>query len=130
MEWKKLTDKDWKKRLSPEEYKVLREKGTERAFSNDMWKSEEEGTYCCAACKQPLFSSSAKYISKTGWPSFSEPLSIENLLFKDDVGFFSKRVEVLCKRCESHLGHVFNDGPKPSGKRYCLNAISLKFVKA
>lgn len=129
MEWKKLTEKEWKKRLSPEEYKVLREKGTERAFSNDMWKSEEEGTYCCAGCKQPLFSSSAKYVSKTGWPSFSEPLSIENLLFKDDVGFFSKRVEVLCKQCESHLGHVFNDGPKPSGKRYCINAISLKFVK-
>jgi methionine-R-sulfoxide reductase len=130
MEWKKLTDKEWKKRLSPEAYKVLREKGSERAFSNDMWKSTEDGTYCCGACEQPLFSSAAKYVSKTGWPSFSEPLSIENLLFKDDVGFFSKRVEVLCKRCESHLGHVFNDGPKPSGKRYCLNAISLKFVKA
>lgn len=123
-----LTDKEWKKRLKPEAYKVLREKKTEKAFSNKYWENKEKGTYHCAGCDLPLFSSEAKFDSGTGWPSFSEPIKPENVQYKDDVGFFSKRTEVLCSCCGGHIGHVFNDGPPPSGKRYCLNSVALKFV--
>jgi methionine-R-sulfoxide reductase len=123
------TDKDWKKKLSPAEYRVLREKETEKAFSGEYWDSTEDGIYVCAGCGEPLFSSDAKFKSGTGWPSFTEPVSPEAVDYQDDVGFFTKRVEVKCHHCGGHLGHLFNDGPKPSRKRYCLNSVALKLKK-
>ena len=126
---KRDTEKEWKKKLSPEEYEVLREKKTEKAFSGKYWNSEEEGTYVCAGCGQPLFSSEDKFKSGTGWPSFTKPIDPQNVTYKDDVGFFTKRTEVLCSGCEGHIGHVFDDGPKPAKKRYCVNSVALKLKK-
>lgn len=123
------SDKEWKKKLSPEQYHVLREKGTEKAFSGEYWDCTEEGTYVCAGCGEPLFSSETKFKSATGWPSFTEPLTTESVDYQDDVGFFTKRTEVKCHCCGGHLGHLFNDGPKPSRKRYCLNSTALKLKK-
>lgn len=129
MEKKHLTDKEWKKKLTPEKYKLLREKGTEKAFSGEYWDCETEGTYVCAGCGEPLFSSEAKFKSKTGWPSFIEPVDPKSIELKDDVGFFTKRTEVLCSHCEGHLGHLFQDGPKPARTRYCINSGALKLKK-
>lgn len=122
------TEEEWRKILNPEQYRILREDGTERAFTGILDKHYESGVYHCAACGQPLFSSIAKYDSKTGWPSFWAPVAENIILFEDDYKFFMRRVEVSCKRCGGHLGHVFDDGPAPTGLRYCLNSASLKFI--
>jgi len=124
-----LKETDWKKKLSPEAYEVLREKKTEQAFSGEYWNSEDEGTYTCAGCGEELFKSDTKFKSATGWPSFSEPVSPTAVDYQDDVGFFTKRTEVLCHTCGGHLGHLFHDGPRPSRNRYCINSVALKLKK-
>jgi peptide-methionine (R)-S-oxide reductase len=126
---KELSDSDWKKRLSKEEYRLLREKGTEQAFSGEYWDCADEGTYVCAGCGQPLFSSETKFKSGTGWPSFTDPIDPNAVTYKEDAGFFTKRTEVLCSNCEGHLGHLFHDGPKPAKTRYCVNSTGLKLKK-
>ena len=122
------SEADWKKALSPQAYHVLREEGTERAFTGALWDNKKEGLYRCAGCGNDLFSSRTKYDSGTGWPSFWEPVAPENVNLKEDNGFFLRRTEVECSRCGSHQGHVFTDGPKPTGLRYCINSVSLAFV--
>jgi len=122
------TDAEWKKILTPEQYYILREKGTERAFSGKYADNHEHGIYRCAACALDLFRSEDKYDSGTGWPSFTAPITKENIITKPDNTFFTRRTEVLCRRCGGHLGHVFNDGPKPTGLRYCMNSGALQFV--
>jgi len=126
---KELSDNDWKKKLSKEEYKTLREKGTEQAFSGEYWDCTDEGTYVCAGCGQPLFSSESKFKSGTGWPSFTDPIDPNAITYKEDVGFFTERTEVLCSNCQGHLGHLFHDGPKPAKTRYCVNSAGLKLKK-
>ena len=122
------TKEEWKKVLTPEQYHILREKGTERAFSGKYDKNHEHGVYRCAACGLDLYRSEEKYDSGTGWPSFTAPIAAENVSTRPDNSFFSQRTEVLCPRCGGHLGHVFDDGPKPTGKRYCMNSAALQFV--
>ena len=122
------TNAEWKKTLTPEQYHILREKGTERAFSGKYDKNHEHGVYRCAACGLDLYRSEEKFDSGTGWPSFTAPIAASNVLTRPDNSFFSKRTEVLCPRCGGHLGHVFDDGPKPTGKRYCMNSAALQFV--
>ena len=122
------TNEEWKKTLTPEQYHILREKGTERAFSGKYDKHHEHGVYRCAACGLDLYRSEEKYDSGTGWPSFTAPIAPENISTRPDNSFFSQRTEVLCPRCGGHLGHVFDDGPKPTGKRYCMNSAALQFV--
>lgn len=119
---------EWKKILSPDLYAVAREADTERAFTGTMWKSETKGTYYCATCGNKLFKSDQKFVSSCGWPSFFEQTSKESITFKDDNSYGMRRIEANCGRCDSHLGHLFDDGPEPTGKRYCMNAISLDFV--
>ncbi|MDQ6774460.1 MAG: peptide-methionine (R)-S-oxide reductase MsrB [Candidatus Dormibacteraeota bacterium] len=119
------TEREWKETLTPEQYHVLREAGTERAFTGKYWNAHEDGTYHCAACGAQLFSSGTKFESGTGWPSFTEPLNRENVELREDRGLFMRRTEVLCGSCGSHLGHVFNDGPGPTGERFCMNSAAL-----
>jgi len=123
-----LSDDEWKQRLTPLQYKILRKKGTERAFTGEYDKVYEKGTFYSAATGQPLFSSEAKFNSGTGWPSFTQPISPDSVVLKEDNSLFMQRVEVLDSSSGSHLGHVFNDGPEPTGLRYCINSASLIFV--
>ena len=120
------TDQEWKDQLTSNEYQVLRKAATERAFTGEYWDTKTEGTYKCRACGEPLFSSETKFDSGTGWPSFFEPLDEDAVAVKEDRSWFMRRVEALCANCGSHLGHVFPDGPAPTGLRYCLNSLSLK----
>ena len=123
----KKSDDEWRKQLSPVQFGILREKGTERPFTGEYDKFYEEGTYYCAACGTELFTSKTKYNSGCGWPAFYEPSVNKNIVEKRDVSYGMVRIEVMCAKCGGHLGHVFNDGPKPTGLRYCINSGSLKF---
>jgi peptide-methionine (R)-S-oxide reductase len=122
------TEQEWRDRLTPEQYEVLREKGTERPFTGALLHEKREGIFACAACGAELFASGTKFESGTGWPSFSEPADRENVDLMEDRSYGMTRTEVACKRCGSHLGHVFPDGPGPTGDRYCINSVCLTFT--
>jgi peptide-methionine (R)-S-oxide reductase len=123
------SDEEWRRELTPEQYAVCRQKGTERAFTGKYWNAKEDGTYHCSACGAPLFDAETKFDSGTGWPSFWKPVSPDAVKTEEDTSHGMRRIEALCAACDAHLGHVFPDGPQPTGERYCMNSVSLDLRK-